>query len=103
MGSCGKAGEAEALLEEGGPLDSGVAGLGSGLRVIIFGVVHEVAADAIGAEANGVESAAGFGLVFRVTVEVSEFFGAVRKLTLAAVFAQASFCERAAELRLIAR
>ncbi len=83
-------------------MDSGVVSLGSGLCVIVFSVVHKMAADAVGAEANGVECAAGLSLVFRVTAEVSQLFEAMCKLTLAAVFAHTSFGERTAQLGLVA-
>lgn len=85
-------------------MDSWVGGLGSGLGlcVIVFGVVNEMAADTVGAEANRVESAAGFGLIFRVTVEVSQFVRAMRKLTLAAIFTQTPFGKCAAQLGLVA-
>lgn len=83
-------------------MDSRVGGMGSGLRMIVFTVVYEMAANPIRAEANGVESTAGLSLVFRVTAEVSQLFEAVCELTLATVFAQASFGKRTAQLGLVA-
>lgn len=98
LGSCGKPREAEALFKERRPLDC----LGAGMRIIVFGIVHKMAANTVGTEANGVESATGFGLIFRVPAEVSQFFRPVGKLTFVTVFAHTPLGKCAAQFCLVA-
>ncbi len=73
-----------------------------GVGVVGLDFVDEVAAGAVGAVALGVEGAAELGLVFGVAVQVAEFAGAVRELTLVAVFAGGALLEGAAQLGLVA-
>lgn len=70
--------------------------------MVVLVVVHKVAADAIGTETHRVERAAGLRLVLGVPVEVTQLFGTVCELALAAVLAHASFGIRAAQLCLVA-
>lgn len=65
-------------------------------------VVDEVAPGAVGAVALEVVRFAQFGLVARVAVNSSQFYGAVRELALAAVAALTSLFERAAQFRFVA-
>lgn len=66
-------------------------------------VVDEMAARAIGAEADGVEGAAQLRLILRVPSEAAELVEAVRELALLAVLARAALLEGAAQLGLVAR
>lgn len=70
--------------------------------VVVFGIVNKMAPNAVGTEADGVESAAGLRLIFRVPAEVSQFFVPVGKLTFATVFAHTPFGKRAAQFCLVA-
>lgn len=65
--------------------------------------MDEVAAHPVGTEADGVEGAARLRFVLGVPVEVAQLFGAVSKLTLPAVLAEAAFGERSAEFGLVTR
>lgn len=65
--------------------------------------MDEVAARAVGAEADGVVGSAPLRLVLGVAGEVSQFMHAVRKLALVAIFAMSTLLERPAQLRLVAR
>lgn len=68
----------------------------------LFGVVDEVAAGAVRAEADGVESAARLRLVLGVPAEASQLVHAVGELALGAVLAGAAFLVGAAEFGLVA-
>jgi len=79
----------------------GLAGwLGGRLRRL--GLVEEMAPGSVGAEADGVESAAELRFVLGVAAEVSEFVVAVSKLTFISVFTGAALLERPAQLGLVA-
>lgn len=94
--SCGEPREAKALFEEGRTLDRPIGCVWAVVHLIVFSVVHEMATDAIGTEANGMESATGLSLILGVAVEVTLFFGPVGELTFGAVFAHPPFGKRAA-------
>lgn len=80
----------------------GAGGAGVGAAALL-GVVDEVAARAVGAEADGVEGAAQLRLVLGVPRERAQLQLAVRELALLAVLAVAVLLEGAAQLRLVAR
>lgn len=65
-------------------------------------VVDEVAAGAVGAEADAVEGAAQLRLVLGVAHQTPELVGAVRELALVAVLAGAVLLKGPAQLRLVA-
>lgn len=67
-----------------------------------FGIMNEMATRAIRAKADGMESAAQFRLVFRMTDETAQLVKSVRKLALVAVFARAILFVRSAQFRLVA-
>lgn len=69
----------------------------------LLGVVDEVAAGPVGADARGVEGTAGLCLVLGVSAEPSEFPGAVGKLALSPILAGAAFLKGTTQLRLVAR
>lgn len=69
----------------------------------LLAVVDEVAAHPVWTEADGVEGAAWLRFVLWVSVEIAQLFGPMRKLTLAAVLAEAAFGERSAQFGLVAR
>lgn len=79
------------------------AGVGVGwCGSALFGVVDEVAARAVGAEADGVEGAAWLRLVLGVARQTAQLVVAVRKLALLAVLTGAVFLEGSAEFSLVA-
>lgn len=95
-------GEADALSEPW-MLTSGARGLlveGLGRRALLL--MDEVAATPVGTVSEVVEGPTGLGFVLGVPVEASQFTLAVRKLTLAAILADAAFLEAPAEFRLVA-
>lgn len=99
-----KTGEADALAQQARALPGGARGLALGLlRLLLVGVVDEVAARAVRTEAHCVESAARLGFVLRVPVEAAQLLGAVRELALGAVLARAALLVRTAELGFVAR
>lgn len=69
----------------------------------LFCVVDEMAARAVGAEADGVEGAAQLRLILGVPSEAAQLVEAVRELALLAVLARAALLEGAAQLGLVAR
>lgn len=75
----------------------------SGRGAALVRVVDEVAARAVGAEADGVEGAAQLGLVLGVARQAAQLVEAVRELALLAVFAGAALLEGPAQLGLVAR
>jgi hypothetical protein len=68
----------------------------------LFGIVDEMATWAVGAKADGVESAAQFRLVFGVTDETAKLVKSVSKLAFVAIFAGSILFVRSAQLRLVA-
>lgn len=68
----------------------------------LVGIVNEMATWAVGAEANGVESAAELSFVLRVACESAQFRVAVRKLALITILAETCFLEGATQLGLVA-
>lgn len=98
--SAGEAGEAEAVLQAGSVGDGGLPAPRHGPALLR--VVDEVAARPVGAEADGVESAAQLGLVLGVAGEAPQLVDAVGELALVAVLAGAVLLEGAAQLRLVA-
>lgn len=98
--SAGEAGEAEAVLQAGSVGDGGLPAPCHGAALLR--VVDEVAARPVGAEADGVESAAELGLVLGVAGEAPQLVDAVGELALVAVLAGAVLLEGAAQLRLVA-
>lgn len=69
----------------------------------LLGVVHEVTARPVRAEAHAVERAAQLGLVLWMTLEVAQLLHAVRKLALVAVLALTGLLERSAQLGFVSR
>lgn len=69
----------------------------------LFCIVDEMAARAVGAEADGVEGAAQLRLILGVPSEAAELVEAVRELALLAVLARAALLEGATQLGLVAR
>lgn len=98
--SAGEACEAEAVLKAGSVSDGGLPAARHGTALL--GVVDEVAARPVGAEADGVEGAAELGLVLGVAGEAAQLVDAVGELALVAVLAGAVLLEGAAQLRLVA-
>lgn len=68
----------------------------------LFGIVNKMTTWSVRAEANGVESAAQFRLVFGVTDETAKLVKSVSKLTFVAIFASSILLVRSAEFRLVA-
>lgn len=66
-------------------------------------VVDKVAADPVGAEADGVKRAARLRFVFGVPVEIPQLVLPVSELALPAVLAQAALGERSTQFSLVAR
>lgn len=98
-GGAGEARKAKAMLEARA-VGRQVPGPGQGAALL--GVVDEVAAGPIGAEADGVESAAQLRLVLGVAGEAPELVDAVGELALVAVLTSAILLEGPAQLRLVA-
>jgi len=97
----GEAAEANALAEQLRSLsDALLCALGDAL--LLVRVVYEVAAGAVGAEADGVEGATRLRLVLGMPVEASQLVHAVRELAFGAVLAGAALLVRPAQLRLVA-
>ena len=71
-------------------------------KTALLGVVDEVAAGPVGAEADGVEGAAQLRLVLGVAGQASELVDAVGELALVAVLTGSVLLEGAAQLRLVA-
>ena len=65
-------------------------------------VVDEVAARAVGAEADGVVGPAPLRLVLGVARQVAQLMAPMSELALVAVLAVAALLERSAQLRLVA-
>jgi hypothetical protein len=68
----------------------------------LFCIVDEMATWPVRAKADGVESAAQFRFVFRVTDETAKLVKSVSKLTFIAIFARSILLIRPAEFRLVA-
>lgn len=98
--SAGEAGKAEAVLQAGSVGDGGLPAPRHGAALLR--VVDEVAARPIGAEADGVESAAQLGLVLGVTGEAPQLVDAVGELALVTILAGTVLLEGPAQLRLVA-
>lgn len=106
-GGAGEAGETEAVMQLGSLLVVVVVERVDAVVVArrlppLLGVVNEVAAGAVGAEADGVECAAQLRLVLGVAGQAPQFVHAVRELALVAVLAGAALLERPAQLGLVA-
>lgn len=95
----GEACKAEAVTQQGRPH---LLFLGSAASVDLIGVVDEVAAGAVRAEAYRVEGAAWLRLVLRVPAETSELIIAMGKLALGAVLAGATLLIGATQFGLVA-
>lgn len=67
-----------------------------------FVVVDKVAADPVGAEADGVKCTAWLSFVFWMSVKIPQLIGPVGKLALSAILAQATLSERSTQFSLIA-
>lgn len=65
-------------------------------------VVDKMAADPVGAEADGVKRTARLSFVFWMSVEISQLIWPVGKLALPTVLAQPVLCERSTQFSLIA-
>lgn len=85
---------------EAGAVGGEVPGPGQGAALL--GVVDEVAAGPVGAEADGVEGAAQLRLVLGVAGQAAQLVDAVRELALVPVLTGAVLLEGAAQLRLVA-
>lgn len=70
--------------------------------LLFFAIVNKVAADPIGAEANGVKCATQLCFVFWMPVKIPQLFGPVGELTLPTILAQAALSERSTQFSLIA-
>lgn len=113
LGIRGEPGKTKALSDEGASGRGGGRGrrhnAGGGRErggtregLFLLTVVDKVAAHPVWTEADGVEGAARLRFVLWVSVQVAQLFGPMRKLTLAAVFAEAAFGERSAQFGLVA-
>jgi len=69
----------------------------------LFSIVNKMASRTVGTESDGVERAAQFRLVFRMSDQAAQFIESVRELALVAVFARAVLFEWPAKFRLVAR
>lgn len=95
-----EASKAEAVLEARSFVDGRFSATGD--SPALLSVVNEVAAGPIGAEANGMESAAKFRLILGVAGEASQLMDAMGKLALVSVFAGPVLLKGAAQLCLVA-
>ena len=105
VGGGGEAGKAEALPEKRGSAGAKGPGLGEAaggggrgrarvrLLQVVLVVVDKVAADPVGAEADGVERATWLRFVFGMPVEVTQLVQPMGKLALVAIFAHAALSE----------
>lgn len=66
-------------------------------------VVNKVATGPVRTETDRVKSTTEFGLVFRMTGEITEFAVTVSELTLVTVLTGTALLERTAEFRLVSR
>lgn len=98
--SAWEASKAEAVLEARSFGDGRVSGTSD--SPAFLSIVDEVASGPIGAEANGMESAAKLRLVLGMTGQASQLMDAMGKLALVSIFAGSVLLKRAAQLRLIA-
>lgn len=108
--SRGKPSKAEALSDErplraGGRswLQGNARGGGRGGLIFFLPVVDKMAADPIGAKANGVKCATQLSFVFWMPAKIPELVWPVGKLALPAILAQAILSERSAQFSLVAR
>lgn len=67
----------------------------------LFGVVHKVATRSVRAESDAVESAAQFGLVLGMPLQIAELVHSMSELALLAVFAFAGLFEGSTQFRLV--
>lgn len=98
--SAWEASKAEAVLEAWSISDGRFSATGN--SPALLRVVNEVAAGPVGAEANGVESAAKLRLVLGVAGQASQLMDAMGKLALVSVLAGPVLLKGAAKLRLVA-
>ena len=73
------------------------------LLQVVLVVVDKVAADPVGAEADGVERATRLCFVLGMSVEVTQLIQPMGKLALVAIFAHAALGKGAAQFGLVAR